>query len=400
MPVEQWRRNRATAVASSVLIDTAYYLMVPAMPQFVRLLGVTAPRQVTLWVGLLIGIAPVISGFVGPLWGRLADRQGLKIHALRTTLALSCIYFLSSLCGSVWAFLPLRVLLGFAGGYQSLVVALATQLCPARRTAAVIGSVQIGQIVAAASAPVVGGLLTAAIGIRRTLMVSSLLCLIAFTLYALNYRDAGSRREPEREAAPERARLWSLPHFAALAAMIFLVTVIDKNLLAMVPLFVLAHSADPWRAARVAGLVLSLAAVGDTVAVWFCGRRVGRASLRPLLAARWTCGAALCCGLALCRAVLPFALLRVLLALLAGGTLTVAYAMASSIIPPRQRATGFAFLSSCALIGAGVGPLVLSALASRGLHAVFVADAVFYSALVAIALARLRPTRKSASAAP
>lgn len=388
--IEQWRLNQITVVASVALIDAAYYLMVPSMPQFVLELGVTSSREVAVWTGIMIGITPLITGLVGPLWGHFADRRGLKINALRSTLALCVMYYLSSLCETVYQLLPLRVLLGLIGGYQTLTVALATQISPMSRTASIISSVQVSQITVAAVGPFLGGLLTGAIGIRHTLLVSSALCLISFVLYTLCYRDAAERR-PARPRTPVRpALLFSLPNFALLAAMIFIITIIEKNLTPVVPLFVLAHSKDPWRAARIAGIVLSLAALADTIAVWYCGARVRKGVIHRLLLMRWAAGAVVCLGLAASKSVLPFAVLRVLLALVAGGTLTVIYAVASYVIPPERRATGFALLSSCAALGGGMGPLVLSMLASIGLPAVLLVNALFFGALLYLAAAKLQ----------
>jgi MFS family permease len=73
-----------------------------------------------------------------------------------------------------------------------------------------------------------------------------------------------------------------------------------------------------------------------------------------------------------------FSVLRVLLALLAGGTLTLALTAASHIIPSEHRGAGFALLSGTSIFGGGAGPLIAGALASFSIRSVFLFNSVVY----------------------
>ncbi|MFB3827853.1 MAG: MFS transporter [Bryobacteraceae bacterium] len=391
--VPQWRKNQLAVVSSAVLIDAAFYLVMPALPQFIRELGVASPRQVAAWTGVLMGISPLLAALSGPAWGRIADRHGLRLNALRTSTALCVAYLASSFLTNVHQLFGLRTLLGLAGGFQTLSIALATQLSPRDRTAAVIGSLQISQIATAAFSPFLGGMLTAAIGMRHTFRVSAALCLTSVFLFATLYRDglpSGSRTVERHPQNRGRMReLLALPDFGILAALLFLNTVIERGLQPLSTLFAVAHTGNPAASAWAAGLILSLAAAADSSAAWFCSRRMRLGFGRPLLLWRWSCGALLCGGLAMANSIPQFLTWRVLLALLAGGTLTVSYTIASHVIPESRRAAAFGFLSSCALLGAGSGPLLAAAMSSYRLGAAFLADGLLYGVLVWLVLARL-----------
>ena len=54
------------------------------MPLYVRELGVTDPGGIALWSGLIAAATPAVSGILGPLFGRLADRFGRKLMLIRS----------------------------------------------------------------------------------------------------------------------------------------------------------------------------------------------------------------------------------------------------------------------------------------------------------------------------
>ena len=78
-----------------------------------------------------------------------------------------------------------------------------------------------------------------------------------------------------------------------------------------------------------------------------------------------------------------FSLLRVLLALLAGGTLTLALTAASQIIPGEHRGSGYSILSGTSMLGGAVGPLIAGGLAGLSIRSIFVFNAVVYLLMMA-----------------
>src|SRR5204863_1725566 len=78
-----------------------------------------------------------------------------------------------------------------------------------------------------------------------------------------------------------------------------------------------------------------------------------------------------------------FSILRVALALLAGGTLTLALTAASHIIPGEHRGSGYAMLSGTSLLGSAVGPLIAGSLAGLSIRSIFVFNAAVYLMMMA-----------------
>src|SRR5262245_42786983 len=83
-PVYVWQLNLAALLTVLFVAFVGFSFSGPFLPLLVRHLGVTEPRAVALWSGVLIGLGPLSAVFASPLWGRLADRIGGRALLLRT----------------------------------------------------------------------------------------------------------------------------------------------------------------------------------------------------------------------------------------------------------------------------------------------------------------------------
>ena len=393
----QWRLNQLAVIISAGSIFAGYTLILPFVPLYIQMLGVQSPSQAALWAGIVLGISPLIAALIGPLWGRLADRVGLKIMAIRITFALALIWFLMAFAQNVWHLFLLRSLIGVFGGFNAFSIALATQLTPQEKVGKTIGTLHAVQIISTAVGPFMGGLLAGVIGIRRTFIVTGILCLFSLILFIVLYKDKERSALPLRSLKTQRPKhrsfkeLMQLQNFMPLAAVLFLITVIDRSFSPVIPLFVVALVKSPMQAARSAGLIISIASVAECLAAWYSGRRIATVPPKKFLMTRLISGGIVSTGLIFAASVNQLLALRVLLALLAGGTLTIAYTLASQVIPESDRATAFGLLSSYSMFGGAIGPLLGGLLSSLNIRGVFVANALIYAALIGLVWKLFQP---------
>ena len=396
----QWRLNQLAVIISAGFIFGGFTLILPFLPLYIQMLGVQSPSQAALWAGIVLGVSPLIAALIGPLWGRLADRVGLKIMAIRITLALALIWILTAYAQNVWHLFFLRLLLGVLGGFNAFSIALATQLTPQDRVGKTIGTLHAVQIISTAVGPFFGGMLAGLIGIRRTFIVTGFLCLLSLFLFVLIYRDKERSALPEKPLETQPSghlsfkELMQLQNLMPLAAVLFLITVIDRSFSPVIPLFVVALVKTPLQAARMAGLIISMASAAESFAAWYSGRKIVSAPPKRFLLTRLLCGGLVCAVLTFAASVNQLLFLRVLLALLAGGTLTIAYTLASQVIPEKDRAAAFGLLSSFSMFGGAIGPLLGGFLASINIRWMFTANAMIYGILVILVLKFFRPVQE------
>jgi DHA1 family multidrug resistance protein-like MFS transporter len=382
----QWRKNQFAITISAALIFFGYTLVMPFLPTFVRELGITSRAGVAFWSGLLLGASPLVSALCGPIWGRIGDRWGLKLMAQRATVANALLWFCMGFAQNVYQLLALRALLGLLGGFNSVSVALVTQAAPRDRVAQVVGTLQAVQIFAAGVGPFAGGILANVIGVRYTFFVTGIVMLgSVISVFAL-YSDSPTRNE-NGKAAKGASKFWRRPQFLTTMLVLFSVNMADRTFGLTVPLFLEELGTT---ATWVAGVVISAATFGEALSAWMSGKLANRITLRRLISARLLLSIAVLIPMAYVHSSGSFSVLRVMLALLAGGTLTLTVTAASDVIPEEYRGTGFALLQSTGMLGGAAGPLVAGGLGGWSIRSVFVFNAIVYGLMVAFVRRNVR----------
>lgn len=384
---EPWRRNQQVMVATVFVVFTGFAFVLPFMTLYVRQLGVTDPDAVALWAGVLIGVAPLLAGFMAPVWGRLADRYGQKRMALRALVSYVILLVLSALVTNVEQLLVLRLGVGFFGGLGPLGLAMATARVPAEHTGRAVGSVQAAQILSAAVGPLAGGVLADSIGIRWTFVVTAVVCAAALFLVARYYEE--SRPRPHAEGAAPRGsfgEVLRLPGVAALLAILFLVNFVGRSLTPILPLHLQQLAVPAGRLALATGVVISVYSIAAALSASWLGKASRRRPPRALLAGSLVAGALTVLPMALVARFPAFVALGVILGLASGGALTLCYTMGGLMVPAEQRTAAFGFFSGAALFGGAISPTVAGFLAQWDLRGIYYLDSAIF---VALALALL-----------
>ena len=382
--LEQWQKNQIAVTASGAFLFFGYYLVAPFLPIFVRDLGVQSTAGIAFWSGLILSITPLISALVGPLWGRLGDRIGMKPMATRAIAANCICWFLIAFVHNVYQLVALRALLGLLGGFTSVSVALVTQLSPKHKTAEVIGTLQSAQILGTALGPFLGGLLADTIGIRNTCFVTGIVMAGGVISILWLYKDSDGAPNAATEAPRATAREFIRhPQYLTTMMILVFINMADRTFGPIIPLFLEQLGTPEGRLAAVAGTLISAAAFGEAFSSWLSGKLASRLTLRTLIQGRLALSILVLLPMVIVHTTGSFSILRVLLALLAGGTLTLALTAASHTIPPEHRGAGYGILSGASIFGGAVGPLVAGVMAGLSIRSVFVFNAVVYGLMMA-----------------
>jgi DHA1 family multidrug resistance protein-like MFS transporter len=432
LPGEPWRRNQIAVTVAAAMVFLGFTIVMPFLPFYVESLGVRGVKEIALWSGLFLTISPLLAAVLGPIWGRLADRVGMRIMVQRVLFTIALHWGLMYFATSLWEVLALRVMLGLFSGFGTMSVALVTHGCPRERIGRAVGVLQATQILSTALGPSLGGVLADLVGIRNCFLVTFALCVTALFFVRFLYRDiraeageadvvpivvpqegpvsAGVRAvvpavaspvgpAGRREARLSMRRIVALPPFPALLPLLFLLNLVDRSMFLSVPLFITALSPRGGAVQATVGAVMTAGAAASAASAYLLGRRAARVAPARILAWSLAAGSVAIASMALCHSILPLASLRVLAGLAVGGAATLAYTIAGEVIPDTVRATAYAFLSSTALLGGAVGPILTGFLSILDVRAPFVAGGVVYVilAVVAARLAR-RPHWRPATA--
>ncbi len=394
------RRNQLVTVAMVFSVFTGFAFVLPFLPLYVRELGVEEPQSAALWAGVLIGVSPLVAGFLAPVWGRLADRHGHKSIAVKALVAYVALLALCSAVTRVEQLLALRVGLGLFGGLGPLGLAMAAAQAPREDTGRAVGLVQAAQILSAAIGPFAGGLLADAIGMRRTFLVAAGVCALTLLLVLILYTETERPRARAREAASGGFRsVIALPGLLTLLAVLFGVNFIGRSFTPILPLHLQDLGVPTARLASATGILISVYSIAAAASATLLGRASRSRSPRRLLLLTLLGGAPIVASMALVPSYRAFLALAVLGGLVGGGTLTLCYTIGGLMVPQGIRTTAFGFFSGAALFGGAISPSIAGLIAHVSFRGIYWVDAALYLVLATV-LVWGRPKGEASPAAP
>jgi DHA1 family multidrug resistance protein-like MFS transporter len=392
-PEDAWRRNLYVVMFGVFVSFTGFTFVMPFLPLYIKQLGITDPGDAALWSGFLFGISPLLSGLLAPLWSTLAERHGRKVMLQRSLAAFTVLIALMAFVTNIYQLLALRLAIGIFGGVAAMSVALASTIAPRQRVGEAVGLIQATQLASGIAAPFIGGVIVDAFGLKGSFFLASGLCVIAFLIITLAYREdrehGGAAATTAMATPAPKPRisfreLLHLPLFIGLAVAMFTIQFIDKSFGPLLPLYIGTLGAPEDRIGTITGVVMTLGAVTASFAAVWTGRLSTRLEPRPLLFGALLAGAILCVPIAFVSHWWQLMILRLLLGLFAGGALTLTYAIGGRDMPPGAKMGAFGTLAGLGQVGGATAPFVTGALSKwASLSAIFIVDAVLYALLFA-----------------
>ena len=376
------------------------------MPLYVRELGVTDPGRIAMWSGLIAASTPAISGVLGPLFGRLADRFGRKLMLIRSLAGFVVIMGIMGMVKTVEQLLLARVVMGLFAGFTPMAMALASTSAPRERVPMAIGVVQSAQLMSSAIGPAAGGYVASHFGIRAAFFVTAGMCAVALVGLIILFHEvpvgvqAGAPGEP-RKPPPylSMRRAFGYPNFVLIMIMLLVAQFIDRGLALLIPLQV-AHMPGIEAIAATSGAIISVAAVAATISANMAARLSRGVPSTQILKFALLVGSPLCAAMALTQGWISLLLLRALVGLCLGCAITLAYSLGADVVPSEQRGAAFGWLALGVQVGTAASPLVTGALAAISISGVYVLDgalALIAAGLLAFGWRGQRPPLRATS---
>lgn len=400
--LEPWQRNQYVVVLTVAAANVGFNFFQPFLPLYVRYLGVTDVSEAAFWSGLLVGVTPLVSSSLAPLWGALADRVGYKLLVLRALFGISlCALLLAVVPNVVWA-LWLRIAMGFIAGFTPMAMALAVRTGPRERVGQAVGMIQAAQFLPLAFGPFVGGLLTDRFDIRINFVLAGVITALAGVLLIFLLREERTTASPtpprsRKETGGRRGLLGvlALPGFGATLVVLFLAQSADRSLQPILPLYLVEINTPPEQLATVTGLIISAGAIAASLSSAGFGRLARPGQTRWLVAASVAGGSLAMLALPLVSFWGGVLGLRVLLGVASGGGVSLAFTLGARLVPPERAGLALGVLSACTGLGGAFAPLLGGIVGSHSLTTVFLANAALYGLAFLLTLTVLAPADRA-----
>lgn len=165
-----------------------YTMIIPFLPVYLLELGVER-EELALWSGLSFSISFFVAAVMAPVWGRLADKHGKKLMAVRAGLLIGISYLWGAFVQDEYQFLLVRAFQGFANGFMPAAMTMVSLSVPKERVGTAMGIFQMGLVLGNTVGPLTGGLTELAVGMRPVFAVAGITLFIVTAAIAIFVKE-------------------------------------------------------------------------------------------------------------------------------------------------------------------------------------------------------------------
>lgn len=370
----KWTFVLAVLTCNILFMSASYTMIIPFLPMYLtNELGVDE-TMVSLWAGLAFSAAFLVSAIMGPIWGRLADRKGKRLMAIRASLLLSISYFLGGMVTSPEQLVLVRIFQGFAAGLWPMDLAIMTLYAPPERLGFALGIMQGTLTAGGIIGPLLGGLLSEAFGMRTSFYIGSLALLMNFLAFTFIIKEPPLPKDAA-PLSPEDmtpSHLWHIPILRTMMIVSTLVQMVVYILIPIITTYIEALAGDMENIIFVAGAVFSLGGIAGAIAAPLWGTFGARRGYFIAMGLAMALAGVVLSAQGIPNTLLPFAVMQFVGGLFLAGVQPSLNAVIAQHTPSQLKGSVFGMLFSAQQVGGFSGPLLGGVVATYfGMHYLF-----------------------------
>ena len=385
-----WRQNKYALSSATFLLAVGFGVANPFLPLVLGELGVSG--HVETWVGYLQGAYFLLSFFLTPIWGVVADHFGRKAMVLRTSLGMAILTVLMPFAPNLGIFGVLFVLMGTTNGFTPASQALVATTTPARRLGSSLAWVQTGSLLGGALGPALGAVFAGWVPHYRHLFLFNAGFVLAAGLLALIFAQESYVRTADRlefRLLHDFKTILAIPNLLVLYLAMFAYTVTYFGSGAIMSVFTMdllrgASGALPPDINFWVGTVAVVFTVSSALSVPLWGHAMSRWNPARVLAASLLAGGLAGIPLAFVQSPGQLVLARIFIGACAVGIGPAALALIKSRAPRGMEGRVLGYSAAFSALGMGAGPFAAGQIGPwLGLRAYFLLNSLLILVLFA-----------------
>ena len=385
----EWRRNLYVLFMVQVLSVAGFSLVFPFLPLYVAELGVATRGSVAFWSGMVFSAQAVTMMVSSPIWGAVADRYGRKPMLVRATLGGAVMVVLMGFAQSAEQLVLIRIVQGMLTGVVSATSALVAATVPKEKSGESLGLIQTGIWVGVAVGPLIGGLVSVALGYRASFWITGGALALAGVAVIFWVRE-----DFEPLPVQKRVNFWEgykkllrAPDMASLYSVSFLQSLGRSVTMPIMAFFFVELLSSSDGAVVMTGLSMGAKAAVGSVSAIYLGKLSDRIGHEKVLTAGAVIAVLVYLPQAFVANVWQLLFLQALTGVSAGAIMPATSALLNMRTPQGAHGTTFGLGNSVSsggrivapILGAAVYPLI-------GMRGVFALNTLVYVVLVLVAL--------------
>ena len=347
------------------------------IPLFLVDLGLHDQGEAAMWAGIVSGVTPCMVALSAPFWSRKANEIGPRKVMLFILLTLMVSVGVCGFTQTPLQLLALRTLQGLVGGYVPIGLAIIILVTPEEKVPWAMGLYQASMVMGLVFGPLMGGLAADLLGYRAPFFLFSALsgfCLLGVYFLMPNLQFTHKVDEKESQLSLIKSFL-SIPAVRLLVGMQFLCNFGITGIGPILPLYIKHYmNVNDEYVATIVGVIIFGAGIFSALASLSIGHFSKRLSM-PRILLMATCAVG---GFFVLQYIVPsvwaLGTFRAIAGFFMGFITPIANTLISQAVPVERRGIVFGAVSSVAMMGNVLGP-VISGMIARG----FGYGAVFWS---------------------
>lgn len=357
---ERWKINLYTLWISQVISLTSFGFGLPFIPFFIQELGVTDPKSITLYTGILSAAPAVTMAIMSPIWGILSDKFGQKLMIQRATLAAVFIIGGMGMSTSVQMLVALRFLQGIFTGTITASSAFVAVNTPNHKLSYALGFLSSSTFIGYSLGPLFGGTVAEHFGYRASFYVGGLLMFLSFLLVTLFIKPIKASEKSGKKEVKSKGK-WSdifTVGILALLFMLFLQRVTRSLFSPFVPLYIQEMIGTTVGAASKTGYLNGIVGFVSAVSAILISRMGDRYDKLKVMRIMLVLGFLALLGTQMTRSFLGFTVFYALFFLVVGGVEPLLTSTTSELTPPEKRGTLFGVQGLVGSLGMMASPAI------------------------------------------
>ena len=352
------------------------------LPLFLAELGLHDPGEAAMWAGFVSGVTPCMVALSAPYWSRKANQLGPRKVMMFILFTLMVTVGACAFTQTPWQLLMLRILQGVVGGYVPIGLAIIILVTPENKVPWAMGLYQASMVMGLVFGPLMGGLVADLLGYRAPFVMFSALtglCMLGIYLFMPNLQFEHKVDARESQLSLIKSFL-VIPRVRLLVGLLFLCNFGITGIGPILPLYIkhYMHMNDEF-VATIVGIIIFGAGLFSALASISIGKITERLTMpRIVFTATWAVGT-----LFILQYIMPsiwgLGVFRAIAGFFMGFITPIANTLISKAVPIERRGIVFGAVSSVAMMGNVLGP-VLSGMIARafGYGAVFWSTAAIF----------------------
>lgn len=348
-------------------------MVVPFLPMFIKVLGVTDPHELQRWSGLVVSGVFITAAIATPFWGWIGDRVGKKKMVIRAIFGLSVSMFVIGLSANVMQLFLFRLLQGVLSGFIASALALVSANTPKERSGFAIGFLATSSAAGTLLGPFAGGFMADSFGYRSVFFITAGLCFISGLLILFFVREINPS-ENYKNNFIQNFKFVTLDRNIKYAMITLIVSSAAISMIQpLFALFIEERIGSIKFFATLTGAIFGISGIFEVIASPLWGKRNDRMGYKKNLSY-----ALIGAGIAYALHIIPYGVwglipVRMFLGFCIGGILPSLYSFINKCTPLERKGTVIGIAAGVTMFGGLIGPLLSGFMAPHtGISFIFI----------------------------